>query len=75
VVLASLLEALGDEAKGSDLASVWAELAETVPALGGISYANVPKTGLLIDGSAWNGLDFPEGEALHFNPATTEASA
>ncbi len=75
VVLASLLEKLGDEAKGSDLASVWAEIAETVPALSGISYANVPKSGLLIDGSAWSGLDFPEGESLHFKPATAEASA
>lgn len=75
VVLAGILEKLGDEAKGSDLASVWSEMAETVPALSGISYANVPKTGLLLDGSAWAGLDFPEGEALHFKPAAAEATA
>jgi len=75
VVLSEILAALGGEVAGSDLASVWSALAAEVSLLDGISYANLPATGLLLDSTAWAGLDFPEGETLHYKPATAEASA
>ena len=38
-----------------------------------MSYANIPDTGLLIDGAPWAGLPFAEGPALHFTPAAPAA--
>ena len=52
----------------TDLASVWQLLAAEVPALGTISYANLPDTGLLLDATPWAALPFVEGESLHFMP-------
>lgn len=75
VVLGQLLTALGGEFIGSDLASVWSELAASVPVLADLSYAKIPQTGLLLDSTAWGGLEFPEGASLHFQPAAAEATA
>jgi NADH-quinone oxidoreductase subunit G len=51
------------------LAEVWSELSAAVPALAGVSYANIPDSGMLLDGTPWAGLPFAEGESLHFKPA------
>jgi NADH-quinone oxidoreductase subunit G len=40
-----------------------------VPALGTVTYANLPETGLLLDATPWAGLPFVEGEGLHYKPA------
>jgi NADH-quinone oxidoreductase subunit G len=49
--------------------SVWAALAAEVPVLAQLSYSKIQDTGVLIDGSAFASLPFPEGETLHFKPA------
>ncbi len=76
VALAQLLAAVSENAAvAGDLASVWQRLNAEVPALATVTYATCPPTGLLLDGSAWDTLAFPEGETLHFKPAVAEASA
>ena len=39
------------------------------------TYANVPATGLLLDGTPWAALPFVEGETLHYKPAVAAATA
>jgi NADH-quinone oxidoreductase subunit G len=69
IVLTRLIEAAGARpGRTGGLAAVWSELAAAVPALAGISYAGIPGSGLLLDGSPWAGLPFIEGETLHFKP-------
>jgi NADH-quinone oxidoreductase subunit G len=68
VVLTSLITAVGGGAVPSEISGLWKLLASEVPALGTITFANLPETGLLIDGSQWAGLSFPEGETLHYKP-------
>ncbi len=75
VVLDELIGAVGGEATGADLKAIWARLNAEVPQLATVTYANLPATGLLLDSSAWAGLVFPEGETLHFKPATASATA
>jgi NADH-quinone oxidoreductase subunit G len=59
---------------GADLASVWKLIAAEVPALGTMSYANLPETGLLLDATPFAALPFVEGETLHFKPAAPVAA-
>ncbi len=67
VVLARLIEAAGvRRGQAGGLAAVWSEMEAAVPALAGISYGNIPDSGLLLDGTPWAGLPFVEGESLHF---------
>ena len=40
-----------------------------VPAFATMTHANLPATGLLLDGSAWATEPFAEGPGLHFTPA------
>ncbi len=75
VVLARLVAAAGGPSLGTDVGTLWPALAAEVPALGVISYANIPDTGLLLDGSAWSGLPFAEGATLHFKPAAQKEAA
>ena len=37
-------------------------------ALGTMTFANLPETGLLLDATPWMALPFVEGETLHFKP-------
>jgi NADH-quinone oxidoreductase subunit G len=70
VVLARLIEAAGvRRGQAGGLAAVWSEMEAAVPALAGISYGNIPDSGLLLDGTPWAGLPFVEGESLHFQRA------
>jgi NADH-quinone oxidoreductase subunit G len=69
-VLARLAGAAGSgRGQTGELAAVWRELAAAVPGLAGISYGNIPDSGLLLDGTPWAGLPFVEGEGLHYRPA------
>jgi NADH-quinone oxidoreductase subunit G len=68
VVLAKLLAAAGGPGLGGDVGSLWPSIMADIPALGTMSYANLPDTGLLLDGSRWSGLPFAEGPTLHFKP-------
>jgi len=67
---AKLIAAVGGPAVAGELNAVWTTLAAEVPALATITFANLPETGLLLDGTPWAGLAFPEGETLHFKPVT-----
>jgi NADH-quinone oxidoreductase subunit G len=68
-VLAKLAAAAGAKAPASELGAVWTAIAAAVPALATMTYANLPATGLLLDGAAWANEPFVEGETLHFKPA------
>jgi len=74
LVLAKLLAALGTAAP-SELNALWKVLAAEIPALGTMTFANLPETGLLLDATPWAGLPFVEGETLHFKPAKPAVNA
>jgi NADH-quinone oxidoreductase subunit G len=67
--LSALLTAVGGAVVPAELGGLWALLAAEVPSLATVTYANLPSTGLLLDGTAWAALPFVEGETLHFKPA------
>jgi NADH-quinone oxidoreductase subunit G len=69
VVLARLVAAVGAAAVPGELHALWTVLAAEVPALAAISFAQLPETGLLLDGANFAGLPFSEGETLHYKPA------
>jgi NADH-quinone oxidoreductase subunit G len=69
--LTNLVAAVGGAAVSSDLAALWSTLAVEVKSLATVTYANLPSTGLLLDGTPWATLPFCEGETIHFKPATT----
>ena len=72
--LSRLVAAAGGPALGADVGSLWPAISSEVPALGTMSYASLPDTGLLVDGTPWAGLPFIEGPTLHFQPAQKEAA-
>lgn len=47
---------------------VWERMAEQVGILKGISFKGIHDTGLLLDKSAFDHIDFPEGETLKYKP-------
>jgi NADH-quinone oxidoreductase subunit G len=74
VVLAQLAAVAGATAPDGDINAVWKALAAEVPALGTMTFANLPETGLLLDATPWAALPFAEGETLHYKPAAAIAS-
>ncbi len=48
---------------------IWTELAATVPALAGWTWASLGSSGRVLDASAWAHISFAEGKSLHFDPA------
>jgi NADH-quinone oxidoreductase subunit G len=75
VVLARLVAAAGGPVLGADVASLWPAIAAEVPALGTMSHASLPDTGLLIDPAPWEALPFVEGPSLHYRPAGQREAA
>ena len=80
VVLAKLLSAVASakadaNIPASDVTSVWKLIAAEVPALGTMTFANLPETGLLLDATPWAALPFVEGETLHYQPMKPAAAA
>jgi NADH-quinone oxidoreductase subunit G len=73
--LGRLLAAVGGVKLAADLTGLWAAMAAEVPTLAGSTFAKIPATGQLLDGAAWTGLPFVEGETLHFKPAAAPAAA
>ncbi|MCW5548835.1 MAG: (2Fe-2S)-binding protein [Opitutaceae bacterium] len=67
--LARLVAAAGGSTVAGDLTGVWKALAAAVPALGAVTFANLPETGLLLDAAPFAALPFAEGETLHYRPA------
>jgi len=74
VTLSNLLAAIGGTALSSDLGALWATISGEVKPLATLTYANLPSTGLLLDGTPWAALPFVEGETLHFTPAASVAA-
>ncbi len=75
VTLAQLASAVSQFAVASDLAGIWTTLAAECAVLAGQSYTKIPALGVQLDGAAWAGLPFVEGESLHFKPAALTAPA
>ena len=69
VTLGKLVAAAGGPALAGAVDGLWTTLAAEIKSLAVVTYQNLPATGLLLDGSAFAALPFPEGEALHFKPA------
>jgi NADH-quinone oxidoreductase subunit G len=74
VGLSKLIIAVGGAALPSDIHALWKALAAEVPALGTMTFANLPETGLLLDATPWTAQSFVEGESLHYKPASAEKS-
>ncbi len=70
-VLARLVTAAGGSAP-ADLAGVWSALAAAVPALAGVTFAQVPETGLVLEAAPFAALPFVEGETLHYKPVAAK---
>ena len=70
-ILSALIKSLEEDAiQGPDLSSIWKEMGKSSGSpLKGISFADVPEDGLLIDGSKWSHLEFVEKKALNYTPA------
>ena len=67
--LAALVNGVDGGSSPATVESVWAALAAETPVFAQLSYAKIPDTGIVVDGSAFASLAFPEGETLHFKPA------
>ena len=74
-VLTKLLAAVGGATLAADLAALWKTIAAEVPALGTMTFANIPENGLLLDATPFAALPFVEGETLHFKPAQPAVAA
>ena len=72
-LLAKLTVAAGGPAVASEINALWTTIAKEVPALGTVTFANLPETGLLLDGTPWAAQAFVEGETLHYTPASATA--
>jgi NADH-quinone oxidoreductase subunit G len=69
VVLAKLIAAAGGPNVPAEINALWKVIASDLPALGPMTFANIPGTGLLLDRSPWANLPFVEGETLHYKPS------
>ena len=75
-LLATLIARITEtEAPPHELDPLWEKMSTEVAGLSGVSYRTLPKEGLLLDGSAFQDLPFPEGKSLHFDPASEPAKA
>ena len=74
VVLSKLAAIAGATVPDGDINAVWQTLAAEVSALGTMTFANIPETGLLLNSTPWVALPFVEGETLHYKPAAAIAS-
>ncbi len=77
IVLAKLAAAATPAAApvASDVGSIWKLLGAEIAALGPITYANLPATGLVLDATLFAALPFVEGETLHYKPAAAAVAA
>ncbi|MEO6005561.1 MAG: molybdopterin-dependent oxidoreductase [Opitutus sp.] len=73
-VLSSLLGLTGSAPVSADLNSLWKVIAAEVPAMGTMTFANLPETGLLLNGTSWSGLPFIERETLHYKASALTAT-
>ncbi len=71
-VLQALIVAAGGTLAAEPNA-LWETMAKECPVFGAARFANLPETGLLLDGSAWAGLPFAEKAGLKYRPAEKAA--
>jgi len=69
VALAKLVTAVGGGEVAGEINALWTTIAAEVPALGTMTYKNIPDDGLLLDSTPFAALPFVEGETLHYKPA------
>ena len=69
VVLAKLIAAVGGGEVAGEINALWKAITAEVPALGTMTYQNIPGDGLLLDGTPFAALPFVEGATLHYQPA------
>ena len=69
VTLSNLLAVSGGATLSPELGALWSTISSEVKSLATITHANLPSTGLLLDGTPWAAWPFVEGETLHFKPA------
>ncbi|MDR2512231.1 MAG: (2Fe-2S)-binding protein [Puniceicoccales bacterium] len=65
--------ALSAENPPALLDALWSELGALPGPLHGIDHTTIPSTGLLLDGTPWRHLPFPETKMLHHAPAQAPA--
>jgi NADH-quinone oxidoreductase subunit G len=75
VALSKLIVAAGGAALPAEINALWATMAAQVPVLGTMTFANIPETGLIVDHANWVGLNYVEGETLHYKPPMKIAAA
>lgn len=54
--------------------AVWKMMAGSLPQMTGMSYAQLPATGKVLDASTWENIKWPEEKGLHYEPAKTPAA-
>jgi NADH-quinone oxidoreductase subunit G len=74
-VLDRLVIAAGGNSAGATVGAVWTALSAEIAQLTTVTFGNLSKQGLLLDGSAWAGLPFIEGQTLHYKPAAAAGAA
>jgi NADH-quinone oxidoreductase subunit G len=72
-VLTRLISALGGPAMPAEVNALWPVLAAEVRVLSGITFANLPETGLLLDATLFASMPFIEGETMHYKPMQATA--
>jgi NADH-quinone oxidoreductase subunit G len=75
MVLSKLVIAAGGAILPTDINGLWKVIATEVAALGTMTFANLPETGLLLDATPFAALPFAEGETLHYKPAQPAVAA
>ena len=73
-ILSKILTGLGTSGIGADLSSVWTQLASDVAIFQGVTFVNLPETGLVLNKNDFANLNFAEGETLHYKPAAAPAA-
>ena len=63
-----LVAAAGGAVLPGEVNALWKIIPSEIPALGTMTFANFPETGLLLDAAPWAALPFVEGETLHYKP-------
>ena len=75
MVLTKLATAAAGVTLPAEINALWKVIAAEVPALGTMTFANLPETGLLLDATPFAALPFAEGETLHYKPAQPAVAA
>ena len=73
LLLGQILSSLTSSTSTTSIGSVWKEIGEELPSFKDLSFANIPAEGIMVDGSAFSKLPFPETKSLKYDPEAAEA--